>query len=162
MNNNRPRWSQLRKSRRALQARMPKDKFFDTVLEGCCRVGRDRDNPLRGNFVASGLREAIGTRVDEAVLLRKAASWRYEREWRLIGKRGSHDSPLELEEIIFGMRCKPTVKYTIVQALAKRVRPVRFSQMREVSGTFRLRKNALDADELSASLPRRSRCADGG
>lgn len=60
MNNNRPRWSQLRKMRRALQARMPKDKFFDTVLEGCFRVGRDRDNPLRGNFVASGLREAIG------------------------------------------------------------------------------------------------------
>ncbi|RYH00335.1 MAG: hypothetical protein EON58_00525 [Alphaproteobacteria bacterium] len=60
MNNNRPRWSQLKKIRRALQARMPKDKFFDTVLEGCFRVGRDRDNPLRGNFVASGLREAVG------------------------------------------------------------------------------------------------------
>jgi len=39
---------------------MPKDKFFDTVLEGCFRVARDRDNPLRGNFAASGLREAIG------------------------------------------------------------------------------------------------------
>lgn len=100
---------------------------------------------------------AARKRVDEAVLLSKAASWRYEREWRLIGKRGSHDSPLELEEIIFGMRCKPTVKFTIVQALAKRTRPVRFSEMREVSGTFRLRKYALDIDELSASLPRRSR-----
>lgn len=39
---------------------MPKDRFFDTVLEGCFRVARDRDNPLRGNFAASGLREAIG------------------------------------------------------------------------------------------------------
>ena len=96
-------------------------------------------------------------RVDEAVLLRKAASWRYEREWRLIGKRGAQDSPLELEEIIFGIRCKSTVKYTIVQALANRGRPVRFFEMREVSGTFRLRKYALDTDELSASLPRRSR-----
>jgi hypothetical protein len=38
--------------------------------------------------------------------LRKAASWRYEQEWRLIGLRGLQDSPLELEEVIFGMRCR--------------------------------------------------------
>jgi hypothetical protein len=50
--------------------------------------------------------------VDEAILLRKAASWRYEREWRLIGQRGLQDSPLELEEVIFGMRCKESVKLT--------------------------------------------------
>lgn len=60
MENNAPRWSQLRKIRRVLQERMPKDKFFETVLEGCFRVARDRDNPLRGNFAASGLREAVG------------------------------------------------------------------------------------------------------
>jgi hypothetical protein len=100
---------------------------------------------------------AARRRVDEAVLLRKAASWRYERKWRLIGKRGVQDSPLELEEVIFGIRCKATVKFTIVQALAKRPRSVRFSEMREVPGTFRLRKYVLDIDELSASLPRRSR-----
>ncbi len=98
-------------------------------------------------------------RVDEAVLLRKAASWRYEREWRLVGKRGVQDSPLELEEVIFGIRCKATVKFTIVQALANRARPVRFYEMREMFGTFRLKKYALDTDELSASLPRRSRSA---
>ena len=38
-----------------------------------------------------------------------------------------------------------------------RGRPVRFFEMREVSGTFHLRKYALDTDELGASLPRRSR-----
>ncbi|MCW0001541.1 DUF2971 domain-containing protein [Pararhizobium sp. YC-54] len=96
-------------------------------------------------------------RVDDAVLLRKAASWGYEREWRLIGKRGVQDSPLELEEVIFGIRCKATVKFTIVQALANRGRPVRFFEMRELSGTFRLKKYVLDTDELAASLPRRSR-----
>ena len=95
-------------------------------------------------------------RVDEAVLLRKATSWRYEREWRLIGRRGAQDSPLELEEVVFGIRCKSTVKFAIVQALANRGRPVRFFEMREVPGTFHLRKYALDTDELGASLPRRS------
>ncbi|MCZ7448144.1 DUF2971 domain-containing protein [Rhizobium rhizogenes] len=98
-------------------------------------------------------------RVDDAVLLRKAASWGYEREWRLIGKRGVRDSPLELEEVIFGIRCKSTVKFTIVQVLSNRGRPVRFFEMREVAGTFRLKKYALDTDELTASLPRRSRLA---
>lgn len=100
---------------------------------------------------------AARQRVDEAVLLRKAASWRYEREWRLIGKRGAQDSPLELEEVVFGIRCKSSVKFTVVQALANRGRPVRFFEMREVPGTFHLRKCALDTDELGAFLPRRSR-----
>ncbi|NTF47040.1 DUF2971 domain-containing protein [Agrobacterium rhizogenes] len=95
--------------------------------------------------------------VDGAVLLRKAASWRYEREWRLVGQRGLQDSPLELEEVIFGMRCKPSVMYAVVRALEDRDRPVRYYEMREVRGTFRLRKFALNTDELAASLPRRSR-----
>lgn len=99
-------------------------------------------------------------RVDDAVLLRKAASWAYEREWRLIGKRGVHDSTLELEEVIFGIRCKSTVKFTIVQALSHRERPVRFFEMRELSGTFRIKKYALDTGELAASLPRRSLSID--
>lgn len=99
-------------------------------------------------------------RVDDAVLLRKAANWGYEREWRLIGKRGVHDSPLELEEVIFGIRCISTVKFTIVQALANRARPIRFFEMRELSGTFRLKKYVLDADELAVSFPRRSRSTE--
>jgi hypothetical protein len=45
---------------------------------------------------------------------RKAASWRYEREWRVIGQRGLHTSPLELEELIFGMRCEETVRYAAI------------------------------------------------
>lgn len=95
--------------------------------------------------------------VDEAVLLRKASSWRYEQEWRLIGRRGLQDSPLELEEIIFGMRCKEAVKYAIVKALDDRRRRVRFYEMREVHGTFNLRKCSLDDGEMRAFLPRRSR-----
>lgn len=48
------------KLRRAVVRRMPADQFLRTVLKGCVRVGRDKGNPLRGNFVASGLREVIG------------------------------------------------------------------------------------------------------
>lgn len=38
---------------------MPKDPFFEIVIDGCFRVARDKKNPLRGNFAASGLREAV-------------------------------------------------------------------------------------------------------
>lgn len=95
--------------------------------------------------------------VDEAVLLRKAKSWRYEQEWRLIGPRGVHRSPLELEEVIFGMRCEEAVKYAIVAALDGRRRPVRFYEMRELYGTFNLRKMPLEDGEMRAVFPRRSR-----
>jgi hypothetical protein len=98
-----------------------------------------------------------GLQVDEAVLLRKAASWRYEQDWRLIGERGLQDSPLELEEIIFGMRCTEVVKYAVIAALDNRRRPVRFYEMRELHGTFNLKKYPLDDGEMRAFLPRRSR-----
>jgi len=43
---------------------LPEDKFFKTVLSGSLRAGQDQKNPLRGNFLASGLREAIGHLLD--------------------------------------------------------------------------------------------------
>jgi hypothetical protein len=55
-----PSWRNLMQLRRAVRKRMRKDRFFETVLAGCFRVGQDKGNPLRGNFLASGLREAIG------------------------------------------------------------------------------------------------------
>lgn len=101
--------------------------------------------------------DAARDQVDETVLLRKAGSWRYEREWRLIGQRGLQNSPLELEEVIFGMRCEVSVKYAVVKALEGRGGQVKFYEMREVPGTFLLKKYALnDDDELFVHLPRRS------
>lgn len=100
---------------------------------------------------------AARQRVDEAVLLRKARSWNYEREWRLIGNRGLQESSLELEEVIFGIRCNSPVKYTIFRALENRPRRVQVYEMREQRGTFRLLKCRLDSEELGASLPRRAR-----
>ncbi len=103
---------------------------------------------LDGNDVAR-------SQVDEAVLFRKAKSWGYEREWRLVGPRGLRNSPLELEEIIFGIRCGAPVKYAVVKALEDRERSVKFFEMREVSGTFKLKKYVLD-DELFTHFPKRS------
>ena len=94
--------------------------------------------------------------VDEAVLLQKAESWEYEQEWRLIGSRGLKDSPLELEEIIFGMRCDPVAKYIVMKVLEGRDRLVKFFEMREIPGTFRLQKCKFNDDQIFEYFPRRS------
>ncbi|MEP1931951.1 MAG: DUF2971 domain-containing protein [Roseibium sp.] len=97
---------------------------------------------------------AAKRRVDEAVLLRKARSWSYEKEWRLIGQRGAQDSPLKLEEVVFGIRCSSVVKYTVAKALENRPRPVQFYEMCEKYGTFQLSRRRLDIDELNVGMPR--------
>jgi len=81
--------------------------------------------------------------VDDAVLTKKAGAWRYEREWRLIGPRGLQCSPLELEEIVFGMRCSHSVKCAIVMALAGRSRPIKFDEMHECGGQFLLERSPI-------------------
>lgn len=54
-----PSWRELGKASRALTARFPEDRFLKTVLRGCIKVGKQKNNPIRGNFVAAGLREAV-------------------------------------------------------------------------------------------------------
>ena len=96
-------------------------------------------------------------RVDEAVLFRKARPWRYEREWRAVGPRGEQDSGLELEEVLFGMRCREPVKYAVIMALKYRGRKVKFYEIIERRGEFPLKKQVYDESELVHHFPRRSR-----
>lgn len=100
--------------------------------------------------------EEARRRVDEGVLLRKAHSWRYEREWRLIGTRGLSDSPLELEEVIFGLRCPEVVRHSVARALSGRHRKVKLYAITERPGTFLLRRAPVDEEELAAEYPRRA------
>ena len=96
------------------------------------------------------------TQVDEAVLLRKAESWSYEQEWRLVGRRGPHASILEMEEVVFGLKCDAIGEYIVMKVLHGRAGQVGFSKIRETPGTFELTKRALDdPEELFASFPRR-------
>jgi len=114
---------------------------------------------VRASHVAAMLNgdAAAAKRVDAAVLLKKARDWQYEKEWRLIGERGLQDSLLELEEVVFGLRCPATVAFIVATALAKRERAVKLYEIRQHRGTFLLRKAPLDIDELMVSWPRRAR-----
>jgi hypothetical protein len=96
-------------------------------------------------------------KVDHAVLSRKAKDWDYEKEWRLVGSRGLVDSPLELEEVVFGMRCSDGVKYAVARSLSDRDHhSVKFCEIREHSDSFLLQKYSLDMEEMISSYPRRS------
>uniref|UniRef100_UPI004055F758 hypothetical protein n=1 Tax=Candidatus Electronema sp. TaxID=2698783 RepID=UPI004055F758 len=88
------------------------------------------------------------------LLLRKATGWKYEREWRLIGKQGIQDSPLLLKEITFGLRCTIPVIHSIVQALSGREEAVDFYEMHEVPSKYILRRRPIDLGELDNSLPK--------
>ncbi|POR52564.1 hypothetical protein [Bosea psychrotolerans] len=52
-------WSSLRAQRKALRAERPNDQFMALVLKGAFRVGRDKENPIRGNLFAAALRELV-------------------------------------------------------------------------------------------------------
>ena len=98
---------------------------------------------------------AAQNEVDEAVLFRKAGSWHYEREWRLIGPQGTRDSPLKMERIMFGMRCEDSTKFAVMKALEQRQKQVAFYEMRAAPGTFNLKPSALnDTHEIFADFPR--------
>lgn len=94
--------------------------------------------------------------VEDAVLLRKAPDWKYEREWRLIGQKGLHRSPLELEEVIFGLRCSTGVIFSLTKALGGRRKAVKFYKIQEQKPSFELVKVEADLEEMHARFPWRS------
>jgi hypothetical protein len=54
-----PTWREIARASRALALRFSRDRFLKTVFTGCIKVGKSKGNPIRGNFVAAGLREAV-------------------------------------------------------------------------------------------------------
>lgn len=80
--------------------------------------------------------------LDQNTLLRKAEPWQYEQEWRLIGQVGLQDSPLYLEEIIFGLRCSSSVIHSVINAL--KPRDISFYQMITTGDSFELRRSEVE------------------
>ena len=123
------------------------------------KVNYGGSRQVNASMVAAMLTDCEDARVqvDGAVLLRKAKSWRYEKEWRLVGSQGLQNSRLELEEVVFGLKCEAAERYIAMKALEGRERPVKFYEiLEENDGTFNLRKDALSYDdETFVRIPRR-------
>lgn len=50
-------WKDVETARRNLTNLVPRDRFLKKICKGAIRAGRDKTNPIRGNLVASALRE---------------------------------------------------------------------------------------------------------
>lgn len=94
--------------------------------------------------------------VNAAVFLKKAADWKYEKEWRHLGLRGAAESPFELTDITFGLRCPEPVKHSVLSAFAGRRPGLRFYEIHENSASFSLKRYKVDADYLALTFPNRA------
>jgi len=122
------------------------------------KVEYDRERTVRASDVLAMLNgdQLAKEQVDGGVLLHKAPSWSYEGEWRLTGNRGVQRSPLELEEITFGLRCAMAVKFAVCNALKNRARSVSFYEIVESRPTFELTRREVNVEELASVYPLRS------
>lgn len=50
-------WEDVETARRDLIGLVPRDRFLRKICKGAIKAGRDKTNPIRGNLVASALRE---------------------------------------------------------------------------------------------------------
>jgi len=55
-----PDWHDIAELQADLLEPFPDDRFLKKLVKGVMRVARDKKNPIRGNLVASGLREVTG------------------------------------------------------------------------------------------------------
>jgi hypothetical protein len=126
------------------------------VNKDCHKVDYEGGRLFKASAVAKMLNgdDVARHHVDKAVFLRKAKEWEYENEWRILGPKGLQNSPLELKEIVFGMRCAETVKYAVMKALESRHHAVEFNEIRERHEDFKLDVHELDNSELSNGYPR--------
>ena len=120
---------------------------MDHALRTIHQVKYGGERGIRATRVAAMLynndievRTDAETEVDEKVLLCKAEGWSYEQEWRLLGPRGANESPLMMNEIIFGLRCEDTVKDTIMNVVQAKQPEVTFFVMQEERNRFNLEK----------------------
>jgi len=97
--------------------------------------------------------EDVKGAINNAIYYVKAKKWEYENEYRMIGKPGLQKSPFILDSVYFGLRCKESVKFSIMSALANRDSTVQFYQMTEVKGNFDLKPEPITLTDLKR-LPR--------
>lgn len=91
-------------------------------------------------------------RIEQTFFFSKAPQWRYEREWRDISdSAGTASAPAYVSAIVFGLRCDSTVINTVVKLHAQSERKIKFYAVRPLDESFRLRRYAIDQDEIEAS-----------
>jgi len=91
----------------------------------------------------------------------KSPQWRYEREWRDIRKSaGATDTPLTVSAVYFGLRCDYAVVTSVVKLFSNSTAKVAFFDVYRQDESFRLKRRAVNADEIGACGLRTATCWD--
>lgn len=102
--------------------------------------------------------DAARDRVHHAFFYAKAGQWRYEREWRDVSNSsGAVDSPFAITAVYFGLRCDYAVVTSVVKLFSNASVKVRFFEIYRESESFRLKRHAVNVDEIEACGLRTSR-----
>lgn len=83
-------------------------------------------------------------RIKNLVYLRKAKSWEYEREWRILGGPGLNRDYTEICEITFGLRATDADILKVVGILPTLEQEINFYKISSVKGDFTLERKSLD------------------
>lgn len=98
--------------------------------------------------------------VDRVCLLTKSREWAYEREWRMIGDIGLTDSKLRMKAVIFGMRCPPVLRYSVVKALEPRKPQLKLWEMVPAIRGYDLSRKLVERNDVISDYPQTSRAFD--
>lgn len=94
------------------------------------------------------IRNAAKKEIDNVILLSKAPSWKYEKEYRVINKKGLQDSKFRLSDVTFGLRFKESAKFSVMRALQLRRGDINFYEMSLSSNSFKLKRSLINLDDI--------------
>lgn len=97
-------------------------------------------------------RASVKAQVLDTVFFSKAPQWRYEREWRdLSSSVGVVSAPARISAVLFGLRCDYSIITTVVRLFANSEVAVKFYVIRPLDGGFRLKRYAVDTEEIEVA-----------
>lgn len=123
------------------------DEKIHKVVYGGSRLIRtsEIEHWLNGNLNSDKLKQVC--------LLTKSEEWRYESEWRIFGRVGLGDSIPPIKSIIFGLKCDDVTIFTVMKAMMKEGRDLKFWKIINPGEKFSLKRKRVYPDDYYHSLP---------
>jgi hypothetical protein len=92
--------------------------------------------------------------IERACLFTKSTEWRYEDEYRLLGRVGVQFSAVPFKSITFGMRCEGALEYVVIAALRRADSDLNFFRIPSPGARFELSREEVNVEEALAGMPR--------
>src|SRR5438445_13018125 len=74
----------------------------------------------------------------------------------MLGPLGPSPSPVEVNSVIFGLRCPLVLQYSLVKILGGASSDIKFWRISSPGSRFELKRRKVNVDELMSTMPLRS------